>query len=121
MAKSQHPVDHYRTANPRAGEWFKNTRDLLGLLLLALGVVGVVACLAAAAHQRTQLAIGTGIAAGLALACGAVWLYIEGRRIGRIEETRHAERQAQALLGTAGTSLTDRESGPMRSSGFPIE
>lgn len=120
MARSQHPVDQYRTANPRAGEWFKNTRDLLGLFLLAVGVVGVAVCLAAAAHERTQLAIGTGIAAGLALVCGAAWLYFEGRRIRRIEETRPAEPHAQTLLGS-GNSAADRETGPMRSSGFPIE
>ena len=84
MAKYDETIDHSRTTQPRAGEWFKNSRDLLGLLLLAAGVVGLVVCLSAAANGRTQWAIWTGVGAGLALSGGAAWLFVEGQRIMQI-------------------------------------
>lgn len=92
VPKYEHTIDHSRTTQPRAGEWFKNSRDLLGLFLLAAGVVGIVVCLAAAAQGRTAWAISTGIAAGLAMAGGAAWLFIEGQRIRQIGVQPNPER-----------------------------
>ncbi|WP_428343005.1 protein UsfY [Mycobacterium sp.] len=108
MVKKHDWIDHSRTTQPRSGEWFKNSRDLLGLFLLAAGVVGVPVCLAAAANGKTGWAIGAGIAAGLALSGGAAWLFIEGRRIRRIDMQWHADRRDQRSLPTAEKSPTER-------------
>ncbi len=128
MDNHQHSTDYSRTTQPRAGEWFKNSRDLLGLFLLAAGVVAVVMCLAAAAHGKTDSAIGAGIGAVIALTGGAAWLFIEGRRIRRIDVQWYDDRDEQRALSATGNPQTDRptrppatDDGPMRRSGFPIE
>jgi thiol:disulfide interchange protein len=103
VAGKQRLVDESRTTLPYGGQWLKNSRELLGLFLLAAGTVGVVVCLAALAHQETKSAIAAGIAAGLALTGGTVWLVAEDRRIRRI-----------------GAEPQDDDD-PMRRSGFPLE
>lgn len=92
MAARQNPTDHSRTTQPRAGEWFKNSRDVLGLLLLAVGVVAMVVCLAAAAYGNTRWAISMGSVAVVGGAAGAAWLFVEGRRVRRVEGKRLAAR-----------------------------
>ncbi len=90
MTARQNPTDHARTTHQRAGEWFKNSRDALGLLLLAVGVAAMVVCLAAAAHGNTGWSLLMGGVAGGAGAAGAAWLLIEGRRLRRVEANRSA-------------------------------
>ena len=53
METDKNPTDHSRTTQPRAGEWFKNARDLPGLASMALAVLALVVCLAAAAYGNT--------------------------------------------------------------------
>ena len=91
MKERQNSTDHARTAHPRAGEWFKNSRDVLGLGLLAVGVVALAACLFAAAYGQTGWTTWLAIGAALAGVAGALWLLIEGRRVRRVE-ARHGER-----------------------------
>src|SRR6478609_5842242 len=66
MPADQNPTDHARTTQPRAGEWFKNARDLPGLAMIAISVLGVVVCLAAAAYEHTGWAVAAGVVAVLA-------------------------------------------------------
>lgn len=91
MTARQNPTDHSRTTHPRAGEWFKNSRDMLGLILLAAGVLATVICLAAAAHGNAQLAIVMGGVAIVGFAGGAGWLLAEGRRVRRAEANRASD------------------------------
>lgn len=128
MENRRHSTDYSRTTQPRAGEWFKNSRDLIGLFLLAAGVVAVVMCLAAAAHGQRGSAVGAGIGAALALTGGATWLFIEGRRIRQIDVQWYDDRDEQHAPTSNGNSQPDRanpppalDDGPMRRSGFPIE
>ena len=92
MTVRQNPTDHARTTHQRAGEWFKNSRDAVGLILLAVGVVAMVICLAAAAHGSTGWAILLGSVAAVAGASGMAWLLVEGRRVGKVEAQRSARR-----------------------------
>lgn len=128
MAKQQRLVDHSRTTLPYAGQWLKNSRELLGLFLLAAGTVGVPVCLAALAHKETKSAIGAGIEAGLALTGGTVWLLVEARRIHRIGAQRPDDQDHQRTLTSAenpsgdGTNRpAEVDEGPIRPSGFPLE
>jgi thiol:disulfide interchange protein len=84
----QNPTDHARTTHQRAGEWFKNSRDAFGLGLLAVAVVAMVISLAVAAYGNTGWAFLMGGIAGVAGATGALWLFIEGRRVRRVEAKR---------------------------------
>ena len=109
---------------PRAGEWFKNSADLLGLFFLAAGVVGVVVCLAAAAQGRTVWAIGTGVFAGLALLAGSAWLFIEGRRITQIgieHDDGRAARYAEQWRSTDEVDELDTTSAPARQPAHTVE
>ena len=131
LAKYEHTVDPFRTTQPRAGEWLRNSRDLLGLFLLAAGVVNVVVCLSAVAHGRTEWAIWTGVAAGVALSGGAAWLFVEGRRINQIgvqisaDRSNRYERQwrasAEIPQNDRETRLPAMDDGPGRSGASPIE
>jgi thiol:disulfide interchange protein len=100
----QNPTDHSRTTQPRAGEWFKNSRDVLGLALLAVGVLAVVGCLAAAAYRHPGWATSMGVVALVGGTVGMVWLLAESRRIRRIEKAR--------LSGTHEKGLDDIGTGP---------
>ncbi|WP_292988651.1 LapA family protein [Mycobacterium sp.] len=91
MTAHQNPTDHARTTHQRAGEWFKNSRDMLGIFLLAVGVVAMVVCLAAAAYGSTGWSYLMGGIAGTAGAAGTAWLLVEGRRVRRVEAKRSAD------------------------------
>lgn len=104
MAVRQNPTDHARTTHQRAGEWFKNSRDALGLLLLAVGVLAMVICLAAAAHGNTGSALVLGSIAIVAGGAGTTWLLIEGRRVGRVEAKRSAKRRRRGSDDHSGTA-----------------
>ena len=104
MAVRQNPTDHARTTHQRAGEWFKNSRDGLGLILLAVAVVAMVICLAAAAHGNTGRAVLLGSVAVVAGAAGIAWLLIEGRRVGRVEVNRSVNRGRGGSDDNSGTA-----------------
>ena len=88
MPTDENPTDHSRTTQPRAGEWFKNARDLPGLAAMALAVLSVVVCLASAAYGNTGWAIAAGAVATLSTTAGAGWLFVESRRVRRLEAER---------------------------------
>lgn len=79
------PVDHSRTTQPHAGESFIDTLWLPGLLLIALGVVGMAGIVAALAYSQHELLLmlGTG-SAGLIIA-GLLFIAIEHQRVRRVE------------------------------------
>jgi len=104
MAVRQNPTDHARTTHQRAGEWFKNSRDALGLVLLAVGVLAMVICLAAAAHGNTGRAVLLGSIAIVTGSAGIAWLLIEGRRVGRVEARRWAKRGRRGSNDHSGTA-----------------
>lgn len=108
MDTQKNPTDHSRTTQPRAGEWFKDPRDVPGPVLIAIGVLAVVFCLAAAAngyaaYGYTGWAISMGLVAILVGTAGAAWLLVEDRRLRRVE----AERSS----GQAENSSKDRSGG----------
>lgn len=85
------PTDHFRTTHPHAGEQFIDAYCWPGLLSIALGVVSLVACLAAAAYQRHDWVPTTGVVGLLAIVGGIAWLILEHRRVLRIESRWMAE------------------------------
>jgi thiol:disulfide interchange protein len=106
MAVRQNPTDHARTTHQRAGEWFKNSRDAVGLVLLAVGVLAMVICLAAAASKNTGWAIIMGSVAVVGGVAGITWLLVEGRRVRRVEARRSASDPGQTAA-----SVHDRHFG----------
>ncbi|MEN4474775.1 protein UsfY [Mycolicibacterium cosmeticum] len=85
MASYKDPTDHFRTTLPHTGEHFIDVYSWPGYCSILLGVMSLVAGVAAAAYQRTQWVPTAGIVGVLAIAGGAAWLVIEHRRILRIE------------------------------------
>lgn len=85
------PVDHARTTQPHAGESFVDTLWLPGLLLIALGVVGIAGVVAALAyHHHEVLMTLISVAAGLLIA-GGLAITVEHRRVQRVERQWLAE------------------------------
>jgi len=84
------PVDHSRTTQPHAGESFIDTLWMPGLLLIALGVIGVVGIVAAMAYQRDDLLLTLGSVAGGLLIGGGLLIMAEHHRVRRVERDWHA-------------------------------
>jgi hypothetical protein len=78
------PTDHARTTLPRAGEAMKDNRGLTGYVLMALGILALVICIAAAATANLGWTIGAGVAALLTATAGSIWVYAERRRVARV-------------------------------------
>ncbi|WP_328351322.1 LapA family protein [Mycobacterium sp. NBC_00419] len=79
------PVDHARTTQPHAGESFVDTLWLPGLLLIALGVVGLAGVVAALAYNHHELLMTLiSVAAGLSIA-GGLAITVEHQRVRRVE------------------------------------
>lgn len=69
-----------------------------GYLLVVLGLISVVGCLAAFGTGHGSEGMATGVAAFLAVSLGLVWLAVEHRRIRRIADRwydQHPEVQRQ--------------------------
>ena len=79
------PVDHARTTQPHAGESFIDTLWLPGLLLIALGVVGVAGLDAALAYNHHELLGMLGLLAAGLLVAGASLIVAEHHRVVRVE------------------------------------
>jgi hypothetical protein len=62
-----------------------------GLALVVVGVLGMIATVAAAAYRHHEFIATTSLVAAVATLAGAVWLIIERRRVLRIEERWFAE------------------------------
>jgi Flp pilus assembly protein TadB len=82
---SRDPVDDHRTTRPLAGESMKNTAKTPGFLLIAIGVVAFVVCLASFAIGQVGVGVGAVVVALLAGGAGMAWLTMEGRRIRQLE------------------------------------
>lgn len=88
------PVDHHRTTRAHAGETMKNTAEAPGILLLAVGVVAFVVCLAGFALGQIGVGVASLVVALLAAGAGLAWLAMEGRRVRDVERewlTEHPE------------------------------
>lgn len=88
------PVDHARTCQPRAGESFIDTLWFPGLLLIALGVVGLAAIVAAAAYGQGHLVLPLALVTGAVVTAGGGLIALEHRRVLRIErlwQTEHSK------------------------------
>jgi hypothetical protein len=88
------PTDHARTTQQRVGEGMRDTRGLPGYLLIGLGVLALVVCLAAAAYGYMGWTIAMGVVAVLAASAGSVWVFAERRRVARIAATDEQGRPA---------------------------
>jgi uncharacterized membrane protein YcjF (UPF0283 family) len=82
---SRDPIDHQRTTDPRAGESMKSGLKTPGLLLLAVGVVAIVVCLASFAQRQVNVGIAAIAVALLATGAGFAWLGMESRRVRQVQ------------------------------------
>jgi uncharacterized membrane protein YcjF (UPF0283 family) len=82
---SRDPIDHHRTTPTRAGESMKSGAKTPGLLLLAVGVVAIVVCLASFAQRQVTVGIDAIAVALLATGAGFAWLGMESRRIRQVQ------------------------------------
>ena len=79
------PVDHSRTHHQHAGESMIDVYFWPGFLLLAVGMVALVGCVAAAAYKHHEWLLATGVVALASVAAGSGWIAWEHRRVRRIE------------------------------------
>lgn len=90
--RSDDPVDHHRTTDPRAGEAMKDTAKAPGFILLAAGVVAFVICLASFTVKQIGVGVAAIVVALLAAGAGLGWLGMERRRL-RAVQRRLVSRQ----------------------------
>ena len=86
MANAQDPTDHFRTTHQHAGESFIDIYCWPGLLSIALGVLSLIGCVAAAAYGRHEWVLTAGVVGALAIVGGIAWLVVEHHRVLRIEQ-----------------------------------
>jgi uncharacterized membrane protein YcjF (UPF0283 family) len=102
MGDTHHdPSDHSRTHLAHSGITMKDNFYWPGLFLLALGVLGIIGTVAAAAYRHHEFIAATGLVAALAMLAGAVWLIVERRRVTRLEERWVAEHPEPMPRSTA--------------------
>ena len=82
---SEDPIDHHRTTDPRAGESMKSGAKTPALLLLAVGVVAIVVCLASFAAHQVTVGVDAIVVALLATGAGFAWLGMESRRVRQVQ------------------------------------
>jgi hypothetical protein len=86
MGDTHHdPTDHSRTHHQHAGESMIDVYFMPGLILIAVSIVALVGCLAAAATHHSEWLLATGLTAGLSAVAGAAWLIVERHRVRRAE------------------------------------
>lgn len=96
------PVDHSRTHHQHAGESMIDVYFMPGLILIAVSVVALVACLAAAATHHSEWLLPTGLTAALSAVAGAAWVVIERHRVRRVEAEwleRHPAKRSDRPAG----------------------
>jgi hypothetical protein len=93
------PVDTARTHQPRAGVAMKDARGLPGYLLMALAVLALVICLAAAATGSEGTTIVAGAVAILTAVSGTIWVFAERRRVARLAQRAPADSTQQRNAG----------------------
>ena len=79
------PVDHSRTTQPHAGESFIDTLWLPGLILIALGVVGIAGVVAALAYNHHEVLMMLISVTGGLLIAGGLAITAEHHRVKRVE------------------------------------
>jgi fatty acid desaturase len=79
------PSDHSRTYQPHAGESMIDTMWFPGLILIALGVVGLAAIVASAAYGHPQWVLPLALVTGAAVTAGGGLIALEHRRVLRVE------------------------------------
>lgn len=80
------PVDHSRTTRPHAGESMTDNAIMPALVLIGIGLVLFVSCLAAFATGNDSVGLTVGLLALAAFVVGSVWLVLEHLRVRRLEE-----------------------------------
>lgn len=99
MGDTHHdPIDHSRTTHQHAGVSMIDVYCWPGLLSIALGVLSLVACVAAAAYNHHEWILTTGVVGSMAIAGGSAWLILEHRRVSRIESrwlSEHPDRHTR--------------------------
>jgi hypothetical protein len=96
MGSTHHdPIDHFRTTQHHAGEFFIDLYCWPGLISIVLGAISLVGSLAAAAYNRHEWILTTAVVGALAIAGGVAWLVLEHHRVLRIESRWHAAREAK--------------------------
>ena len=100
MGDTHHdPIDHSRTHHQHAGESMIDVYFWPGLFLIAVGVIALVACVAALAYHHTELLVWAGVTAVLTAGGGISWLAVERHRLRRIEArwvAEHSGRQPRS-------------------------
>jgi uncharacterized membrane protein YcjF (UPF0283 family) len=92
MGDTHHdPMDHSRTTQQRAGVSMKDNFFWPGFILLAVGVLGMIATVAAAAYMYHEWIATTALIAIIATVSGTLWLIGEHRRLTHIEARWFAE------------------------------
>jgi hypothetical protein len=88
------PVDHSRTTMPHAGESMIDTLWFPGLILIAIGVIGLAGIVAAAAYGHTEWVLPIALVSGAVVTAGGGLIALEHRRVNRTERrwlTEHPE------------------------------
>src|SRR5699024_10812654 len=96
MGDTHHdPIDHFRTTEHHAGEFFIDLYCWPGLISITLGAISLAGCLAAAAYNHHEWVLTTAVVGALAIAGGVAWLILEHHRVLRIESRWLAHQHAQ--------------------------
>ncbi|MBB5164220.1 protein UsfY [Mycobacterium sp. AZCC_0083] len=85
------PVDHSRTTQPHAGESMIDTLWFPGLILIAVGIIGLAGIVAAAAYGNTDWVLPLALVSGAVVTAGGGLIFLEHRRVNRIEQRWRAE------------------------------
>jgi uncharacterized membrane protein YcjF (UPF0283 family) len=92
MKNAHHdPSDHSRTCQPHAGESMIDTLWFPGLLLIAVGVVGLAAIVASAAYGHTEWVLTLALVTGAVVTAGGGLIALEHRRVLRVERLWRSE------------------------------
>lgn len=83
--RSDDPVDHQRTTLKHAGQDWKNTRALPGLIAVGTSSAVIFGAIFAFAVGRETVGLICAVAAAILLAGGLGWLTMERRRVRRVE------------------------------------
>lgn len=83
------PVDHMRTTRPHAGRAMIDVMGWPGYSLLVVGMVAGIGCLAAFGTGHDRQGVEVAVIAVLSAVLGTVWLLLEHRRIGKVNQQWH--------------------------------
>lgn len=89
------PVDHFRTTFQHAGESMIDTMWFPGLVLIAIGIVGLAGIVAAAAYGHGEWVLPLALVSGAVVTAGFGLIAIEHRRVNRMERMWLAEHRDQ--------------------------